>query len=110
MLAGPVPVGFPAPAKPLPKETAIARLSGAWELRSDDGRAGCLFLAEDGRLAASSSIGENPLPDYEGRWSLLDESGGRFKLEFGKEKASLDSYQVTLLMTSPDAFTLVETI
>jgi hypothetical protein len=110
LLAAPVTFGFSAPVKPSLKESAAARLAGVWELRSDDGRSGRLILNPDGRLAAASTASDRPLPDYEGHWFLLDEAGNRFVLEFGRKKGGLDSYQVTLVLTCPDAFTLVETI
>jgi hypothetical protein len=87
-----------------------ARLAGMWELRSDDGRSGRLILSPDGRLAASSTAGDSPLPDYEGQWFLYEENGDRYVLEFGREHRGFDGYKVTVLLTSPDALTLVETI
>jgi hypothetical protein len=105
-----VTLGFAAPVKPPPKESAADRLAGVWELRADDGRSGRLILSPDGGLAASSTAGDVPLPDYAGHWYLLDEAGNRLVLEFGHEKGRADSYQVTLLLTCPDAFTLVETL
>jgi hypothetical protein len=110
LFAGQVSFGVAAPAKPLPKESAIERLSGVWELRADDGRVGRLILSPDGRLAASSTAGDRPLPDYEGHWYLLEEAGNRFVLEFGRERGGIDSYRVTWLFNCRDAFTLVETI
>jgi hypothetical protein len=91
--------------KPLP-----ARLLGVWELRSDDGRSGRLVLGPNGHLAASSTAGESPLPDYEGNWYLFEEKGDRFVLEFAREHRGFDGYKVTVLLTTPDAFTLVETL
>jgi hypothetical protein len=96
--------------KALAPKRRPARLAGVWELRADDGRTGRLILSPDGRLAASSTAGNSPLPDYEGHWYLLEESGDRFVLEFGREHRGFDSYKVTLLLTDPDAFTLTETL
>lgn len=110
LLMGPVARGFPDPTKPVPKEPANVRLSGVWELRADDGRSGRLILSPEGGLAASSTAGDNPLPDYEGHWYLLDEAGDRFELEFGRKRGSPDAYRVTLVLTCRDAFTLVETV
>jgi hypothetical protein len=41
---------------------------------------------------------------------LLDEDGDRYVLEFSRERGGLDGYKVTLVLTSPDAFTLIETV
>jgi hypothetical protein len=104
----PVPIRTEADLapKPWPK-----RLFGSWQLRSDDGRAGYLILAPEGVLvAASNSWDTGSLPEFEGHWYLIKESGNRFVLEFGSEWRSLDSYQVTVELTCPDAFTLLETI
>jgi hypothetical protein len=110
LLVAPVTLGFAAPVKPPPKESAADRLAGVWELRADDGRSGRLILSPEGDLAASSTAGDRRLPDYAGHWYLLDETGNRFVLEFGREKGRADSYRVALVLTCPDALTLVETI
>jgi hypothetical protein len=94
----------PAP-KPLP-----AQLTGVWELRSDDGLSGSLVLGQDGALGASSSADATKIPDFQGHWNLDSVDGNRYVLEFGPETRGLDSYKVTVELTSPDAFTLVETI
>jgi hypothetical protein len=91
--------------KPRPK-----KLAGVWELRADDSRTGRLVLRPDGTLTASSTSGDLSLPDYNGNWYLLDEDGDKFVLEFARERGGLDGYKVTLLMTNPEAFTLVETV
>jgi hypothetical protein len=107
--AGPDPFAVPvvsdAGPKPRPK-----RLFGVWELRADDGRSGRLLLRPDGTLTASSTAGDSPLPDYNGKWFLLDEDGDRYVIEFGREHGAFDGYKVTLVLTNPDAFTLVETV
>jgi hypothetical protein len=91
--------------KPLP-----ARLIGVWELKSDDGRSGRLRLGPDGLLGASSTTGDSPLPDYEGHWYLYEEKGDLYVLEFGREHRGFQSFKVTVVLTCPDAFTLVQTI
>jgi hypothetical protein len=91
--------------KPRPSE-----LFGIWELRSDDGRAGKLVLHPDGSLVAATVAEESPLPDYEGRWFLAAASGNQYVLEFGTDHHALDSYKVTIELTSPEAFTLVQTV
>ncbi len=98
--------------KPVP-----AALVGTWELRADDGRTGKLVLSADGRLAAISVAGDsptpegdNPLPDYEGHWYLIKQTGDRYVLEFGREHRGRQTYKVTVQLTDPDAFTLVETL
>jgi hypothetical protein len=99
-----------APVKPASKETAVDRLSGIWELRADDGRSGRLILRLDGTLTASSGMGGNQFPDYQGRWYLLEEEGDRFLLEFGQRRGGPGSYNVKITLTCRDAFTVVETI
>jgi hypothetical protein len=91
--------------KPRPKA-----LFGAWELRADDGRNGRLILRPDGTLTASSTSGDSPLPDYTGGWYLLAQEGDVYVIEFGREHGGLDGYRVKLMMTGPDAFTLIETV
>jgi hypothetical protein len=91
--------------KPRPPE-----LDGVWELRSDDGRSGRLVLHSDGTLVAASASDESPLRDYEGHWFLAESAGDRYVLEFGQEYHGLDSYKVTVVLTCPDAFTLVQTV
>src|SRR4051812_7593174 len=86
------------------------RVVGVWELKADDSRTGTLTLRPRGTLTASSSTGDLSLPDYNGNWYLLDEDGDKFVLEFARERGGLDGYKVTLVLTSPEAFTLVETV
>jgi hypothetical protein len=112
-----VPEQAPIAAEPFPIATTDLtlkprpkRLAGAWELRADDGRTGRLILRADGTLTASSTTGDSPLADYNGKWFLLDEDGDRYVLEFSRERGGLDGYKVTLLLTNPDAFTLIETV
>ena len=85
------------------------KLAGVWELRSDDGLSGSLVLGQDG-ARSSSSADASKIPDFQGRWNLDSVDGNRYVLEFGPETRGLDSYKVTIELTSPDAFTLVETI
>jgi hypothetical protein len=100
-----VPVDLNIDPKPRPPQ-----LFGAWELRSDDGRAGQLILDPDGGLIATSATDESPFPPYKGHWFFIDRVGDRFLLEFGTLWHGPDSYRVALDMTGPDAFTLVETV
>jgi hypothetical protein len=93
-----------------PFRPARDRLVGVWELKADDGRTGRLTLRADGTLTAASTAGESELPDYNGRWSLLAADGDRYRLEVAHEQGAADADRVTLLLTSSDAFTLVETV
>ena len=92
------------------QQPAQVVLSGTWELKADDGRSGVIVLRPDGTLTASSSSGDVALPDYHGHWFILANNGVRYHLEFAKERGEAAAYQVTLLLTCSDAFTVVETI
>jgi hypothetical protein len=118
-LAGDDPDQAAAAAEPYTPPTADLapkerpkRLTGAWELRSDDGRSGRLVLRPDGTLIASSTgPGDSALPDYTGKWFLLKKDGSRYELEFGQERGGVDGYRVTLLLApTQEAFTLAETV
>jgi hypothetical protein len=100
----------PLAASPAPPAGPAARLVGVWELKADDGRSGTLTIRGDGTLTAASAAGESPLPEYHGRWAVLAADGDRYRLEFARGPAAADAYQVTLVLTSADAFTLVETV
>lgn len=93
------------PSQPLP-----ARLLGAWELRSDDGRVGRLVFRPDGSMSASSTVFENPMADYNGAWFVHEADGDRYVLEFGKERGGTSGFRVTVIVNNVDAFTLLETV
>jgi len=110
IFASPAAAANPPAAKTADKESeARALLCGTWQLSADDGRAGSLRLDPDGSLHAESTRYSERAPDYKGHWYLLDVTEKQFTLEFGSAPGSPDSYQVTLLFTCPDAFTLVQT-
>ncbi len=61
-------------------------------------------------MTASSAAGDSELPDYHGKWFIHNLSGDRFQLEFGKEYGDPNGYLVTVVVTNPNAFSLVETV
>jgi len=87
-----------------------ARLLGAWELRSDDGRVGRLVFRQDGSMSASSSVFDSPMADYSGGWFVHEADGDRYVLEFGKEQGGTSGFRVTVIVNNVDAFTLLETV
>jgi acetyl esterase len=96
--------------KPPAKEPKPPPFVGTWELKADDERSGRLTLRADGTLTASSASGDSELPDYNGRWYVVEEKGNRIKFEFGHERNDPNAYKVTIELDNSNAFTLIETV
>ncbi len=121
----PVPVAaaedVPPPNPDTPIESALAtnanrplppRLFGLWDLRSDDLRRGTLEFRPNGTVTARAWQGDVERPSFEGRWFVTDEKGNDLTIEAGAGEGigTPGHMLLSLTITSPEAFTVRQTI
>jgi len=94
------------PPKALPRPPA---LFGQWESRVDDGSSSAFVFQPDGKVVISQA-GDPPPPPYEGNWYVSENKGQEMTLDVGPEFAAMSNTRIRLLMTGPDAFTVLSQI
>src|SRR5439155_27338087 len=83
------------------------RLLGVWELRADDGRTGWMEFRADGTADFVAAFGgEEVIPEHV-RWALVAEDGDALTIEMGDQPGAPGQYRLRMVLTSPDALTIV---
>lgn len=92
--------------KDLPRPEA---LFGEWESRADDGSVSSFTFWPDGRVKILQAS-DVPQPPVEGNWYLVQHKGDDLEIEVGPNLGTVGNTRLTLLMTGPDAFTIMKHI
>jgi hypothetical protein len=94
------------------------RLLGVWELRADEGRQGWMEFRANSTVTLAASVSGVPAPKDNPRsetrlerfWFVREETGDQLVIDLCEDPTGLDSLRITLVLTSPDALTFIESM